>query len=145
MAAARLRSNQTGIQTRKFSITQAKEALYDIKTWLFFSLGVAANIPNAGLSNFSTLIIAGLGYNHLETSLMGIPQGAFVVFWILSGAYLNTRLPKNSRTIVVSDLQRAQGSRRGKQTSTSNPSMDLRLRRLSFSISSSFRSRSLMS
>ena len=49
---------------------------------------------------FSTLVIQGLGFNTLKTSLLGIPQGALVVIWIAAGAFLNGRLPKNSRTIV---------------------------------------------
>jgi hypothetical protein len=49
---------------------------------------------------FSTLVIQGLGYDRLHTALLGVPQGAFVVFWIAAGALLNERLPKNSRTIV---------------------------------------------
>ncbi|KAK4053252.1 DNA-directed DNA polymerase gamma mip1 [Microbotryomycetes sp. JL221] len=100
MAAARLKSNQVGIIHRKFSWPQAKEAVTDIKLWLFLTLGFVANIPNAGISNFSTLIIAGLGYDKLETSLLGLPQGATVCCWILGGAWLNYRLPKNSRTLV---------------------------------------------
>lgn len=103
--------------------------------WLFFLLGLVANIPNGGLSNFSTLIIQGLGwvwpsssrtetdfrlrsFNIFHTALLGVPQGAlipmlkrcaldkhfagaFVVIWISSGAYLNSRLPKNSRINVA--------------------------------------------
>lgn len=45
-------------------------------------------------------MIQGLGYDRLHTTLLGIPQGAFVVFWIGCGALINDRLPKNSRTLV---------------------------------------------
>lgn len=58
------------------------------------------NIPNGGISNFSTLVIKGLGFSTLETSLMALPQGALVMIFILTGAFLNDRLPKNSRTLV---------------------------------------------
>ena len=64
-------------------------------------LGFVANIPNGGISNFSTLIIKGLGFNTLKTALLGIPQGAFVVIWISAGALLNDRLPRNSRTLAA--------------------------------------------
>ncbi|KAL8278810.1 hypothetical protein RQP46_008879 [Phenoliferia psychrophenolica] len=100
MAVARLRKNQTGITNRQFKLYQAKEFALDIKTYLFFFLGFVANIPNGGISNFSTLIIQGLGFDTLHTALLGIPQGVFVVIWIGAGAWLNTRLPANSRTIV---------------------------------------------
>ncbi|KAM0746975.1 MFS general substrate transporter [Meredithblackwellia eburnea MCA 4105] len=103
MAVARLRKNQTGIANTHFKRDQAWEFITDIKTYLFLLLGFVANIPNGGISNFLTFlktVIQGLGYDTLHTALLGIPQGAFVVVWIMSGAFLNTRLPKNSRTIV---------------------------------------------
>ena len=53
-----------------------------------------------GISNFSTLVIKGLGFDTLHTALLGIPQGALVVIWIGLGAMANKYLPKNSRTIV---------------------------------------------
>ncbi|TRM61882.1 major facilitator superfamily domain-containing protein [Schizophyllum amplum] len=101
MAVARLRKNQTGIDNKQFKWYQAKEAfLKDPKTYMFFFLGVVGNIPNGGISNFSTLILNGLGFDVLETSLLGIPQGALVMIYIGLGAFLNDRLPKNSRTFV---------------------------------------------
>lgn len=41
-----------------------------------------------------------MGFDTLQTSLLGIPQGVLVVIWIGLGAILNGRLPRNSRTIV---------------------------------------------
>ena len=83
---------------------------------MFLFLGLIANIPNGGISNvgpnarigalrayiqFSTLVIQGLGFNTLNTALLGIPQGVFVVIWIGSAALINGRLPKNSRLLVA--------------------------------------------
>ncbi|WOO81915.1 putative transporter [Vanrija pseudolonga] len=100
MMIARLAKGQTGIEQRKIRWDQIREAFTDYKTWLFMLLGFIANIPNGGISNFSTLVIKGLGFNQLHTSLLGIPQGVLVVIWIGAGALINERLPKNSRTIV---------------------------------------------
>jgi hypothetical protein len=98
---ARLRKNQTGIVTNAgMKWDQVKEFARDPKSYLFFFLGFVANIPNGGISNFSTLIIHGLGFDTLQTSLLGIPQGALVVIWIGAGAILNSRLSNNSRTLV---------------------------------------------
>lgn len=72
----------------------------DYKTWLFGFLGFVANIPNGGISNFSTLVIKGLGFNTLHTALLGIPQGVIVVIWILLGATANKYAPNNSRTLI---------------------------------------------
>ena len=113
MAVARLRKNQTGIDNKQFKWYQAKEAfLKDPKTYLFFFLGVVGNIPNGGISNvglrvlrtscgliglstlqFSTLILNGLGFDVLETSLLGIPQGALVCIYIGLG-YVHRTSPE---------------------------------------------------
>ncbi|THU92236.1 MFS general substrate transporter [Dendrothele bispora CBS 962.96] len=100
IAVARLRGNQTGVDNKKFKMDQFVECMTDLKTWLFFFLGLVGNVPNGGISNFSTLIIKGLGFDTLQTTLLGIPQGALVCLWISLGAYLNSRLPQNSRTYV---------------------------------------------
>ncbi|KAJ5179246.1 hypothetical protein N7492_002456 [Penicillium capsulatum] len=100
MMIARLRENQTGTEQRKIKWGQIKEAYLDYKTWVFFLLGVVANIPNGGISNFSTLVIQGLGFENLHTALLGIPQGVIVVIWIVLGAIVNQYLPTNSRTVV---------------------------------------------
>ncbi|OKL56603.1 hypothetical protein UA08_08158 [Talaromyces atroroseus] len=100
MIIARMRRNQTGVEQRKIKWDQIKEAYLDYKTWMFFLLGVVSNIPNGGISNFSTLVIQGLGFDTLDTALLGIPQGATVVIWIVLGAVANHYLPLNSRTLV---------------------------------------------
>ncbi|KAI3550032.1 major facilitator superfamily transporter [Colletotrichum abscissum] len=97
---ARMRRNQTGIEQRRINWGQIKEAYMDYKTWLFTLLGFVSNVPNGGISNFSTLVIKGLGFGTLETALLGIPQGALVVIWIGLGALANRYMPANSRTLV---------------------------------------------
>ncbi|KAM6537126.1 hypothetical protein FALCPG4_003071 [Fusarium falciforme] len=97
---ARIRRNQTGIEQRKINWGQVKEAYLDYKTWLFTLLGFVSNIPSGGISNFSTLVIKGLGFDTLHTALLGIPQGVFVIIWIGLGALANRYMPPNSRTLV---------------------------------------------
>lgn len=97
---ARIRRNQTGVEHRQVNWKQIKEAYLDYKTWLFTLLGFVANIPNGGISNFSTLVIKGLGFDTMHTALLGIPQGVLVVIWIGLGAVANKFMPKNSRTFV---------------------------------------------
>lgn len=97
---ARMRRNQTGVEQNRINWGQIKEAYLDYKTWLFTLLGFVANIPNGGISNFSTLVIQGLGFDTFQTALLGIPQGALVVIWIGLGALANKYMPRNSRTLV---------------------------------------------
>lgn len=49
---------------------------------------------------FGKLIIKGLVSSPLLATALGIPQGAFQVFFILSGTYLSSRF-KNIRTIIM--------------------------------------------
>lgn len=97
---ARMRRNQTGVEQNRINWKQIKEAYMDYKTWLFTLLGFASNIPNGGISNFSTLVIQGLHFDTLHTALLGIPQGVLVVIWIGLGALANRFMPNNCRTLV---------------------------------------------
>lgn len=49
---------------------------------------------------FGKLIIKGLVSSPLLATALGIPQGAFQVFFILSGTYLSLQF-KNIRTIIM--------------------------------------------
>jgi hypothetical protein len=61
ISVARLRHNQTGIANRTYKKDQFVECMLDPKTWTFFFIGFLGAIPNGGISNFSTLVIKGLG------------------------------------------------------------------------------------
>ncbi|KAL7418778.1 hypothetical protein Q5752_006461 [Cryptotrichosporon argae] len=101
MIIARMRRNQTGVENRQIKWDQVKEWATEYRTYMYLALGAICNIPNGGISNFSTLVISGLTHgNTLKTSLLGIPQGVLVVIWIAAGALINERLPNNSRTLV---------------------------------------------
>jgi hypothetical protein len=60
---ARMRRNQTGVEQSSVDWGQVKEAYLDDKIWLFTLLGFVSNIPNGGISNFSTLTIHGRGFD----------------------------------------------------------------------------------
>ena len=97
---ARMRRNQSTFEQTRVNWRHVREALLDYKTWLFFLLGFVSAVPNGGISNFSTLVIQGLGFDTLHTSLLAIPQGVTVVVWIVLGAVANHCMPPNSRMLV---------------------------------------------
>lgn len=97
---ARVRRNQTGIEQRHINWGQIREAFLDYKTWLYTLLGFVGNIPNGGISNFSTLVIRGLGFNPLVTALLGMPQGALIVIWVGMATIANAYMPPNNRTTI---------------------------------------------
>ncbi|KAL4955575.1 major facilitator superfamily domain-containing protein [Aspergillus filifer] len=71
----RVRANQTGIENKTFRKEQVLEAFLDIRVWLMFLFNIWISIPNGGLTNFSPLIVKGLGYNAQRSSLLTIPNG----------------------------------------------------------------------
>ncbi|KAH9897315.1 putative allantoate permease [Xylariomycetidae sp. FL2044] len=99
----RLREDQTGVENKTFKREQAIEALLDPKTWLMFLFNVVINVPNGGLTNFTPLIIKGLGYTSQRSTLLTMPTGimqtvssylyfpqyqcrtAFIVFGVIVG------------------------------------------------------------
>ncbi|OJD36355.1 mfs allantoate transporter [Diplodia corticola] len=105
LAVERLREDQTGVENKHFKAYQVAEAFKDPKTYLLFTIGVVANIPNGGISNFGTLIIKGFGYSTLVTTLLQMPYGALIALSILACVYLNdycaVRLRRNTRCWFV--------------------------------------------
>ncbi|KAH8895206.1 MFS general substrate transporter [Thozetella sp. PMI_491] len=97
---ARGRLGRTGILNRNIKFYQIKEALLDPQVWLLFLFTLCNEIINGGFSNFGKLIIKGLVQDPLQTTALGIPQGAFQVLWILSGTWFASRF-RNSRTLVM--------------------------------------------
>ncbi|KAJ5742729.1 major facilitator superfamily transporter [Penicillium nucicola] len=72
---ARVNGNGTGLENKKFKWSQFKEAVFDLKTWLLFLYAVASNAPNGGLTTFQGLIIKGMGFSTLQTTLIQMPSG----------------------------------------------------------------------
>ncbi|KAH8649204.1 MFS transporter [Xylariales sp. PMI_506] len=71
-----IRSNNTGIHSKKFKKEQLIEALTDVKTWIFFFTTFLIQIPNSVIS-FGNLVIQGFGFSSLETTLLSMPAGGY--------------------------------------------------------------------
>lgn len=79
---------------------QVREAFIDPQVWLLVLFMLLNEVINGGIANFGKLIVKGVVRDPLQTVALGIPQGAFQVFYILSGTYLASRI-KNCRTIIM--------------------------------------------
>ena len=64
-----------GIENKTFKKEQFIEALLDIRVWLMFIFNIWISVPNGGLTNFSPLIVKGLGYTSQKSALLTIPNG----------------------------------------------------------------------
>lgn len=100
MLIQRKAADNTGLEAKTFKVEQVWEAALDIKTWLIWFAIVALQVPNGGLTTFNTLIIEGLGFDSLQTSLLAMPPGfmstvsGILLSWIAS-------YTRKWRTVIV--------------------------------------------
>lgn len=97
---ARARSGRTGVLNKHVKWYQIKEALLDPQVWILTLFVLLNEIINGGVANFGKLIVKGLVQDPLQTTALGIPQGAFQVLWILTGTFLASKV-NNFRTYVM--------------------------------------------
>lgn len=96
----RIKGNQTGTEDKTWKLSQFEEALLDGKTWLLFIFAVASNAPNGGLTTFQGLIIRGLGFSTLRTTLIQMPSGA-IQFVVCTGAAFFASSYENARLLTM--------------------------------------------
>ncbi|CAG8957882.1 hypothetical protein HYFRA_00000222, partial [Hymenoscyphus fraxineus] len=94
------RKNQTGIYNRTIKLYQIKEAFMDPQVWICFIFTFLNELINGGVANFGKLIIKGLVTDPLKTTLLGLPQGAFQVFFVFSGGFVASKF-KNARCYTM--------------------------------------------
>lgn len=91
----RVRSNQTGIQNKKFKKEHLIEAVKDPQTYCFFFIQLLTALPTSGLGAFANIIIASLGFSVLETQLLAMVLGAYLIVLLLSSAYFSKKFSQN--------------------------------------------------
>ncbi|KAH6889804.1 major facilitator superfamily domain-containing protein [Thelonectria olida] len=82
----RVRHNETGIQNKKYKKYQVIEALTDPFVWCCVLLITVANLIIGGLGVFSNLIIKEFGFSLLQTQLLNIAQGAWLIIVMIGSA-----------------------------------------------------------
>lgn len=88
LVVERIRGNQQGFGNKHFKKKQFIEALTDYKTWLYFIIALATDIPNGGITNFGSILLnESLGYTVLQTLLMSMITGACEVVGCTAFAY----------------------------------------------------------
>ena len=100
LAVERVRDNRTGIMNHQWKWYQFREAILDPQVWLFVVIEFLGDIPSGGVASYGNIVIHGLGYSPIRTTLLQMPLGAIQGFTIiLSG--LCCRYFKNVRWIVM--------------------------------------------
>ncbi|KAL2788555.1 major facilitator superfamily domain-containing protein [Aspergillus keveii] len=100
MVVAKVRNNGTGVENKTFKWVQFWEAMADLKTWLLFLFAVASNSPNGGLTSFQGLIIRGMGFSTLRTTLIQMPSGAVQLVICPLACFFASHYP-NARLLIM--------------------------------------------
>lgn len=87
----RVRSNQTGLQSKTFRKDQLIEAAKDPQIYFYGITALLTTLPNSGLNTFCNIIINGMGFSVLDTQLLTMVIGAWVMFSMLSSSYIAKR------------------------------------------------------
>lgn len=104
MLIQRKATDNTGLEAKKFKMEQVWEAVFDAKTWLIWIAIIALQVPNGGLTTFNTLIIQGLGFDSLKTSLLAMPPGFMSTASGILLSWLASYTRKWRTTIVAASI-----------------------------------------
>ncbi|KAK6529765.1 hypothetical protein TWF281_008926 [Arthrobotrys megalospora] len=97
----RVRSNQTGLQNKKFRPEQIREALLDPQCWCYGGIQLCTTLPTSGLGAFANIIITGFKFTVLQTQLLAMVLGAVIIFVLLSSTYI---AKKTNQTLLIMGL-----------------------------------------
>jgi hypothetical protein len=115
-AVDRIRSNQTGMKNNNFKWEQVREVIKDPNVLLLMLFQLTFSIPNGAHTTvsgqprqslllipntlqFSSIVMAGFGFNRLQVYLLNMPMGAILAFFALGSTYLCSRY-SGYRTII---------------------------------------------
>lgn len=107
LVVERIRGNQQGFGNKTFKKYQLIEAFTDIKTWLYFFIGMSSNIPNGGLTNFGSILLnESFDYDVGQSLLVQVVFGVVEVVGCSLFAYCYRFYPKrlfwaNAANVVV--------------------------------------------
>jgi len=99
-AVERLRFSQTGVRCTKIKMSQVRESLLDVKTYLIFVMMASAYTMNGAVSGFGPLIVSTFGWSTLHSILFQFPLGGLCFIVILATGFLGSKIP-NIRLIML--------------------------------------------
>ncbi|KAF3765194.1 MFS general substrate transporter [Cryphonectria parasitica EP155] len=91
----RVRDNQTGVQNRVFKKDQLIEGLRDPQIWGYAIIALCTTLPTSGLGSFENIIIESLGFTTLQTQLLAMVLGAYIIIVLLSSLWLVKKTHQN--------------------------------------------------
>jgi len=91
----RVRDNRTGIQNKKFRKYQVIEALRDPQLRCYCLIQLFTTLPTSGLGTFANIIIEGFDFTLLQTQLLSMVLGAYIIVVLLSSMWLVKKTGQN--------------------------------------------------
>lgn len=91
----RVRSNQTGIQNKRFRKEQMLEGFTDPQTYGYCLIQICTTLPTSGLGSFANLVISGFNFSVLQTQLLAMVLGFYIIIVLLSSAFLVRKTGQN--------------------------------------------------
>lgn len=98
----RVADNHTGIKHSQFLPYQMKEAFLEPRVWCVALQQISIGIINGSLTNFTSALLKGFGYNSIETLKWQLPSGAFQLVPTVILGYLASRY--RNITVLMSVL-----------------------------------------
>lgn len=94
IAVARLRINNAGVRNTHFKLQHVLELFTDPNFWLIFSMAFLSMFAAGPVNAFIPIIIAGMGFNTLNTLLLIMPAGAVAGIMILAATWTAYKVPR---------------------------------------------------
>ena len=91
----RVRANQTGLQNKTFRAYQMWEAFRDPQMYCYCAIQVFTTLPTSGLGAFANIIISGFDFTELQTQLLAMVLGVYIIVVLLTSAWLVKKYQQN--------------------------------------------------
>ncbi|CZR65675.1 related to allantoate permease [Phialocephala subalpina] len=91
----RVRVNQTGVQNKTFKREQMIEAFKDPQTWCYCGIAITTTLPTSGLGAFANIIITGFHFTVLQTQLLAMVLGFYIIIVLLTSTWLVKKFGQN--------------------------------------------------
>lgn len=96
----RVRDNQTGLQNRQFKKHQFIEGLKDPQVWAYGMVSLTTTLPTSGLGGFSNIVIKSFGFTTLETQLLAMVLGFYIIIVLLGSNWIVKKTDQSLYTML---------------------------------------------
>lgn len=91
----RVRSNQTGLQNKQFRAYQVLEAFRDPQVYCYMAIQIFTTLPTSGLANFANIIIESFDFTVLQTQLLSMVLGFYIIIVLFTTLFLIKKTGQN--------------------------------------------------